>query len=152
MMGYRLLSKLTIPQLFRFISRIKMNDPRDCWEWSGCKTKGHYAQFSVTNNKVKETAYVHRIAYNHWRGPIKNTLDHLCRNRSCVNPWHLEDITLRENINRGFGHNSKRRKCCKRGHEYTLESTYYDRSGSRECRICIQYRKTRSNQTSEVTS
>jgi hypothetical protein len=65
-------------------------------------------------------------------------LDHLCRNRSCVNPAHLEAISHKENILRGesFSSINAKRTHCKHGHEFTPENTYRWRGKMRTCRAC----------------
>jgi len=73
------------------------------------------------------------------RGPIKGTLDHLCRVRACAHPWHVEDVTMQVNILRGNGlaAQNARKTHCKNGHLLTERKA----SGNKErfCRIC--YRK-----------
>ncbi len=82
----------------------------------------------------------HRRVYELLRGPIPEglTLDHLCRERSCVNPDHLEPVTFRENIRRGQsppGINS-RMTHCKNGHPLSGDNIRIETSGGRRCRTC----------------
>lgn len=85
--------------------------------------------------------YVHRIAYEHAKGPIPPRLDidHLCRVRNCINPDHLEAVTRRENLLRGetltAWHAAKTH--CIHGHEYTPENTGRT-AGGRFCRACAR--------------
>ena len=86
-----------------------------------------------------EGAYLqaHRVVYEALVGPIPDGLwiDHLCRNRSCVNPDHLEPVTPKENIRRGV--KSKRNwTACPKGHTYTPDNTYWRPTGQRRCRDC----------------
>lgn len=82
----------------------------------------------------------HRFAYELLVGPIPTglTLDHLCRRPACVNPSHLEPVSLRDNILRGEGPVAlgARVTHCPQGHPYDLFNTYIDPSGTRRCRTC----------------
>jgi hypothetical protein len=71
---------------------------RDCWQWMGSTAGAGYATFAVK----KRTTYVHRVSFEEWRGAIPAGLeiDHLCEDKLCVNPWHLEPVTHAENMRR----------------------------------------------------
>lgn len=80
---------------------IKPAKATDCWGWSGYIMWAGYATFTGGG----KTHRAHRFSYEHFVGPIppKFDIDHLCRNRSCTNPAHLEAVTHRTNVLRGIG-------------------------------------------------
>ena len=109
-----------------------------CWLWTGAKYKAGYGHFSMAKGKDEGA---HRIAYALMRGPIPDglTLDHLCRNKSCVNPDHLEPCTRGENTMRAdtVTARNKLKTHCPHGHPYSGENLLFARSGrSRLCRAC----------------
>lgn len=81
----------------RFWAKVDRSD--DCWVWTGTGTPKGYGQFAPHGKHV----YAHRFAYELLVGPIPEgmTIDHLCRNRGCVRPDHLEVVTRGENTRRG---------------------------------------------------
>lgn len=110
--------------------------PDGCWEWQGSLDQEGYARFQVGQKIVK----AYRWSYEQFVGPVPDgqVLDHLCRNRACVRPDHLEPVENRENILRGVGVTARnaRKTHCKRGHEFTPENTYTEKGGRRTCRTC----------------
>lgn len=107
-----------------------------CWEWPGSKVSGY-----GTINADGETQRAHRVVYEAVVGPIPDglVLDHLCRNRCCVNPAHLEPVSFAENVLRGESPPAinARKTACDNGHEFTPENTRIYK-GYRICRICAR--------------
>lgn len=106
-----------------------------CWEWLGSHNGKGYGIFWYENSYRA----AHRFGYAMMRSPIPDglQLDHLCRNRGCVNPWHLEPVTALENQMRGLPHRATPSMCPK-GHLYSPENTYVPPSKPhlRMCRTC----------------
>jgi len=116
-----------------------------CWEWTRHQDGKGYGVISVRSIDGKwSTAKTHRVAYELLVGPIPGglQLDHLCRNRICCNPDHLEPVTNRENAIRGYGWSgiNARKTHCPQGHEFTPENTMTKTTAfgtiGRECRLC----------------
>lgn len=111
----------------------------DCWEWTAYRDRDGYG---ITNAAAFGTPRAHRVAYALLIGPIPDgmQLDHLCRNRSCVNPDHLEPVTNRENQRRGVTVSSANsvKTHCPRGHALEGDNLipYRLERGMRECRTC----------------
>lgn len=110
-----------------------------CWLWTGALGGGGYGAIGAGGKRGgRRTA--HRVAYELYRGPIPAglELDHLCRTRCCVNPWHLEPVTRRENVLRGVSAAAQQAKQthCKWGHEFTPENTYRETPTKRGCKEC----------------
>ena len=132
---------------FRFNEKLGTG-PGECWSWRASHfKKTGYALFTIKcpDGKWRPTV-AHRIAYELYIGEIPEglDLDHLCGNRGCVNPWHLEPVTRAVNLARGMSPAAVavRENRCAAGHEYTLENTYRKPSspGKRECRECNRIR------------
>lgn len=135
--------------LDRFMDKFVMQ-PNGCWGWIASLANG-YGSFHTTGSHR-----AHRYSYELFFGavPAELQLDHLCRNRACVNPYHLEPVTHRENTLRGIGvtaQNAKKTRC-DRGHELNAETIYWRKDGrGRECRMChTRWRKIRQGSWHEV--
>ena len=131
---YRSLSPYPATSEDRFWSRVTQQG--DCWVWTGYITGDGYGWAGVNG----KSAHAHRLSYEQMVGEIPEglQLDHLCRNRPCVNPYHVEPVTPRVNTMRGDAPSSlnARKTHCKRNHEFTPENTYVKKDGARWCRIC----------------
>jgi hypothetical protein len=118
----------------RFWSKVEVTE--SCWVWRGVKTTHGYGAFGL-NYKIYRA---HKISYELINGKIMCglVLDHLCRNKLCVNPDHLEPVTVRENTMRGVGVTAKnaKKKYCKNNHPLFGDNSYVS-SGARRCRKCI---------------
>lgn len=121
--------------------------PNGCWEWTANLFWDGYGQFMAHADGKRVALRAHRWAYENIVGRIPKgmVIDHLCRNRKCVNPIHLEPVTVRENNRRGVGpakigafHAAKTH--CPHGHEYSDINTYIATSGQRQCRACTKER------------
>ena len=119
----------------RFWAKVERQTQDACWIWMRVKSRG-YGRFWHKGRWEK----AHRFAYELLVGPIPEglTIDHLCRNRACVNPAHMETVDMRTNLLRGVGPSAIAAKAthCPKGHPYDLLNTYYNPSGHRRCRIC----------------
>lgn len=118
------------------LDRVQLTDS-GCWEWQGHRNGDGYA-VSLFRGKWRRA---HRFTYETFVGPIGEglTIDHLCRNRWCVNPSHLEPVTQKENVLRSpytWGGRHKRKTHCINGHPFDEENTKYDSRGYRSCRAC----------------
>lgn len=132
------------PEL-RFWSKVDKTE--SCWVWVAGKRRG-YGHFFLNGNSIS----AHRFSYELLVSKIPEglQLDHLCKNRSCVNPDHLEPVTLQENLRRGDGNVKATQKAaqlrknkthCSRNHPYDTINTYNRPDGGRDCRACRRLRK-----------
>lgn len=120
----------------RFFAHVAMGDA-GCWTWTAGKYPAGYGKFWLRSG----TVLAHRWVYEFIVAEIPDglALDHLCRNPSCVNPWHLEPVTDRVNVvERGTGPTAvnARKTHCPQGHPYDFGNTYVSPKGKRNCRTC----------------
>lgn len=130
------------PVLFRLAAKTVIND-RGCWTFTGALTREGYGQiwWKRKNNLA------HRVSYELRVGPVSvgMQLDHLCRNKACINPAHLEPVTPGENTARADMNAATyqlSKTHCPRGHAYDEANTRIRPStGHRQCRACIEIRQ-----------
>jgi hypothetical protein len=132
-----------VSRIEKFLSKICIKDD-GCWDWLGSGVNTGYGKFWDGNRLV----FVHRYSYE-WFNNVKlpeydcvnYEIDHLCRNRKCVNPDHLELVTHKINVQRGSASevNSLRNKAitqCIHGHPFNKNNTYIRKNGERMCKTC----------------
>ena len=122
-----------------------------CWTWQNATSKQGSGCFAIDS----KSRLAHRVAYEKLVGPVPDDLqiDHLCRNRKCCNPAHLEPVTHLENARRG---ERAQRTHCARGHELSgqnlIASTPKGRHPRRECRACRLRRDSASRHKRKVAA
>lgn len=132
--------------LDRFWSKVRKTS--NCWIWEAALNDAGYGLFGSPAGYSK---LAHRFAYQALIGPVPGNmpLDHLCRNRRCVNPVHLEPVSLEENKRRGLQYRIRNGMddSCINGHKYTPENTYWNPNKPHDfrCRACkpMHYTKDR---------
>ena len=133
----------------RFWKKVKIDKLTNCWNWEAYKLPEGYGVF----HKGRKFGLVlsHRFSYEMKKQIIPNGLDidHLCRNKSCVNPDHLETVTRKENLKRAFigirmSMRLRERTHCKQGHVLLGKNLYLTPDNRRQCKICINERSRKS--------
>lgn len=116
----------------------RSNGPDSCWVWLAARGTGGYGLIKVAGRM----RMAHRYVFENLVGPIPEGLqiDHLCRNRPCVNPAHLEAVTSRVNTLRGntLQAENAAKTHCAQGHRFSPENTSISAIGQRKCRTCAR--------------
>lgn len=135
-----------------FWSRVGEPTPDGCLPWTGHVVPSGYGAYPYRGGQMR----AHRVAYIEAHGSIPEgkVIDHLCRNRSCVNPDHLEAVDNWTNVRRGdspVAVNARKTHCI-RGHEFTPENTITPRKRptQRYCRACKNLRKRKDRDDSDI--
>jgi hypothetical protein len=126
----------------RFLDRVELQ-PDGCHLWTGSLSTSGYGQVTIDLRNL----LAHRVAYEMTHGAVPTglQLDHLCRNRACVNPAHLEPVSSRTNTLRGTSPpavNARKTRCI-HGHELAGENLYVGADGRRICRTCSREKQRR---------
>ena len=119
----------------RVMVSVEVDDETGCWKWVAGIFPNGYGQMSVSGSGVG----AHRVSYEAHKGRIPPglVLDHLCRNKRCVNPDHLEAVTNEINSRRGnLGLEKRRQTHCARGHGFVGRNVIIRDNGTRKCREC----------------
>lgn len=129
---------LNVKDIARLYSNVEDNSSTECHEWVGSLNDSGYGVFYHNYSQYK----AHRVVYSlNFGDPGENlVIDHLCRNRSCVNPAHLEAVSSQVNTLRGIGFAAKNalKGTCPRGHALIKPNHVSDMLGThgRSCRSC----------------
>ena len=127
------MSMTSLPE--RFWTKVDKSHEGGCWQWTAGVNPHGYGRFFLDGGQM-----AHRLAYADVRGEIPKPLviDHLCRNRRCVNPDHMEAVHIVTNVMRGQGAGALHSKQteCKQGHPLTAGNVRINKHGHRICRTC----------------
>jgi hypothetical protein len=130
-----------------------VNENTGCWIWIGRREKRGYGLIDKKWGGIN-LAHVYFYVKKYGPVPLGKELDHIvCDNKSCCNPDHVTPVTHRENILRSVSNPcaiNARKTHCKNGHEFTLENTYVEKSGSRRCVICKEEFKKKYNKINGI--
>jgi hypothetical protein len=136
-----------VPAAIRIVNFIERDKVTGCWNWLGCQQRGYGRIGMGRLGQDRGKRLAHRVSYEAFVGPIPDgyTLDHLCKNTMCVNPLHLEPVTMRVNVLRSDSPAAiaARQTHCSSGHPLSGDNVYLytnTKIGRRKCRACHRWR------------
>ncbi len=140
---------MNIREFERFMAKVDTSG--DCWIWTGALESNGYGSIRIKVDGRWVSAKAHRVMWEHFHGPSplrddgrRMVIDHMCNNRGCVRPSHLQRITNRDNILRGSWSGKTH---CPQGHAYEPDNFYTDkRTGSAVCKTCAKCRSKANRQ------
>ena len=123
---------LTVKERLLFYSYVDRDT--GCWEWTSTKNQKGYPRMKID----KVMCGAHRVSYEMFTGPLIDELemDHICENRGCINPAHIQQISHGDNIRNGARWRHKKDNHCIHGHKYTEENTQIRADGRKRCATC----------------
>lgn len=120
----------------RFMAKVDVRSAEGCWIWLGGHVGRGYGAYYADGKQRP----AHRVSFEFFNGPLDEDLeiDHLCRTRNCVNPWHLEQVTHRKNSMRGIAPSMVIRRSgkCLHGHKLEGKNLIVRKNKKHGCRSC----------------
>ena len=116
----------------RFWAKVDKRQDNECWPWQGAKTAAGYGLFwPERRTTVTAHRYMYELYYDE-EVPVGIDVHHICYNKTCVNPHHLQVMSKLENTRDAY----KNKTHCAKGHEWIPENFYYKSNGTKDCLKC----------------
>lgn len=118
----------------RFLRKISIDSRTDCWNWTAGKTSLGYGVFSIKHSSYR----AHRVSWAIFNGSLSSglVLDHKCKNRMCINPDHLREVTRKVNTlenSNGPAYLNSIKTHCRNGHALTPDNL----TSNKNERVCL---------------